>query len=73
MTVLLCQLRFGVEASEFPSSIGGVLLQCYLPEEGDEESNLDLLDADFFDDECVVIIYRLRGGESKSARGYLLH
>jgi hypothetical protein len=70
--VLLTQLRFGIEASELPSEIGIALLEYYLPEEylageGQEESQVDLelLDADFFDDECVVIIYRLRKKESQ--------
>ncbi|KAF8807426.1 hypothetical protein BYT27DRAFT_7099450 [Phlegmacium glaucopus] len=70
--LLLTQLRFGIEASELPSEIGIVLLEYYLPEEylageGQEESQLDLelLDADFFDDECVVIIYRLRKREKQ--------
>jgi hypothetical protein len=70
--VLLTQLRFGIEASELPSEIGIALLEYYLPEEylageGQEESQVDLelLDADFFDDECVVIIYRLRKRESQ--------
>ena len=70
--MLLTQLRFGIEASELPSEIGIALLEYYLPEEylageGQEESQVDLelLDADFFDDECVVIIYRLRKRESQ--------
>lgn len=70
--MLLTQLRFGIEASELPSEIGIALLEYYLPEEylageGQEESQVDLelLDADFFDDECVVIIYRLRKKESQ--------
>ncbi|KDR85006.1 hypothetical protein GALMADRAFT_233556 [Galerina marginata CBS 339.88] len=65
-TILLTQHRFGVEAPEPPSEIGIALLECYLPEEGQERSNFDLLDADFFDDECVVIVYRLRQGEEQS-------
>ncbi|PPQ80812.1 hypothetical protein CVT25_001937 [Psilocybe cyanescens] len=64
--LLLVKLRFGVEASELPSEIGIAVLECYLPEEGEEQSNFDLLDADFFDDECVVIIYRLREGEKQA-------
>ncbi|KAF8973944.1 anaphase-promoting complex, cyclosome, subunit 4-domain-containing protein [Flammula alnicola] len=63
-TMLLTQLRFGVEAAELPSEIGITLLECYLPEEDEEQSNFDLLDADFFDDECVVIVYRLVQGET---------
>ncbi|KAH9486913.1 hypothetical protein JR316_0000979 [Psilocybe cubensis] len=62
--LLLVELRFEVEAPELPSEIGVALLECYLTEEGEEQSNFDLLDADFFDDECVVIIYRLREGET---------
>ena len=70
--MLLTQLRFGIEASELPSEIGVALLEYYLPEEylageGQEgQLDLELLDVDFFDDECVVIIYRLRQRESQS-------
>ena len=71
--MLLTQLRFGIEASELPSEIGVGLLEYHLPEEylggeGQEESQVDLelLDAEFFDDECVVIVYRLRKKESQS-------
>lgn len=78
--MLLTQLRFGIEASELPSEIGIALLEYYLPEEylageGREESQVDLelLDADFFDDECVVIIYRLRKRESQCANIAILH
>ena len=48
-----------------PSEIGIALLECYLPEEESEaaRSNIALLDADFFDDECVVIVYRLQERE----------
>ncbi|KAJ3508934.1 hypothetical protein NLJ89_g5481 [Agrocybe chaxingu] len=77
-TMLLTQLRFSVEESGLPSQIGVALLECYLPEEGQEDSSLDLLDADFFDDECVVIVYRPRRGQKQislamvnySAAGY---
>ena len=78
--MLLTQLRFGIEASELPSEIGIALLEYYLPEEylageGQEESQVDLelVDADFFDDECVVIIYRLRKRESQSQMLTIAH
>lgn len=64
--LLLTQLHFGVEVSELPSEIGMVLLECYLLEEGEERSDFDLLEADFFDDECVVILYRLRQREKQT-------
>lgn len=40
--------------------VGVVLLECCLPLEAEESVvDLDLLEAEFFDDECVVIVYRL--------------
>ena len=70
--VLLTQLHFGAEVSELPSEIGIALLECYLLEEGEERSDFDLLEADFFDDECVVILYRLRQRESQCKRSFFL-
>ena len=78
--MLLTQLRFGIEASELSSEICIALLEYYLPEEyiageGQEESQVDLelLDADFFDDEYVIIIYRLRKRESQSQMLTIAH
>lgn len=70
--MLIAKLRFRVGMPEAPSEIGIALLECYLPEEEDEaaRSNLALLDADFFDDECVVIVYRLQERESESNRRF---
>jgi len=70
--VVLTQLHFGVEVSELPSEIGIALLECYLLEEGEERSDFDLLEADFFDDECVVILYRLRQRESQYKGSFFL-
>lgn len=66
ITVVLVQLRCDVEAAGVASDIGIALLECYLPEEEEDRSNIELLDADFFDDECVVIVYRLHSRESQS-------
>jgi len=71
--VLLTQLHFGVEVSELPSEIGIALLECYLLEEGEERSDFDLLEADFFDDEYVVILYRLRQRESQYKRSFFFN
>ncbi|KAF8203639.1 anaphase-promoting complex, cyclosome, subunit 4-domain-containing protein [Pholiota molesta] len=64
--LVLVQLRCDVEAAGVPSDIGIALLECYLPEEEEERSNIELLDADFFDDECVVIVYRLHSREKQA-------
>lgn len=69
--VLLVQLRFSIEASGLPLEIGVALLECHLPEEGQEESqpDIEILEADFFDEESVVIVYRLQTRESKLETG----
>lgn len=69
--VLLVQLRFSIEASGLPLEIGVALLECHLPEEVQEESqpDIEILEADFFDDESVVIVYRLQTRESKLKTG----
>jgi hypothetical protein len=54
------RLRFDTEASERLSTIDVVLLERGLPT-GEE---FDLSEADFFDDESIVIAYRLRGTDS---------
>lgn len=63
--LLLVQLRFSIEASGLPLEIGVALLECHLPEEGQEESqpDIEILEADFFDEESVVIVYRLQTRE----------
>jgi hypothetical protein len=42
------------------------VIECYLPD--GEEIEFDILDAGFFDDETVVIVYRLCGGNGESKR-----
>ncbi|KAF9481412.1 hypothetical protein BDN70DRAFT_876389 [Pholiota conissans] len=65
--MILVQFRCDIEAAEAQSEIGIALLECYLPEEEEEDrSNIELLDADFFDDECVVIVYRLDTREKQA-------
>ena len=60
--VCLARLRFN-EALESPFEVAIVLLERFLSDEW--ENDFDLLEADFFDDECMVIIYRLRTRPSK--------
>lgn len=43
-----------------PISIEGCLLECNIPNEDGVNQEFDILEAEFFDDECVVIVYRLR-------------
>lgn len=66
LDILFAQLRFALEANELPAGIGVAVLECHLAEEDEEDGHIELLEADFFDDECVVIVYRLRGKESGS-------
>lgn len=49
-------------AGELRAEIGVAVLECEIPEE--EEGEIKILNAEFFDDESVVIVYEL-GGESK--------
>ncbi|KAJ6610891.1 anaphase-promoting complex, cyclosome, subunit 4-domain-containing protein [Mycena sp. CBHHK59/15] len=75
--VCLARVRFGGKISQSPLPVGVALLECCLPAEQEEASpaHLELLEADFFDDECVVIVYRLRnqpasGGAFIATVGY---
>ncbi|KAG5722502.1 ATP-dependent RNA helicase DRS1 [Termitomyces sp. T112] len=62
----LSRLYYRKEALESPSEIGIALFEPFILM-GDEETSmgLDLLEADFLDDDYVVIVYRNRG-ENKS-------
>ncbi|KAF8216223.1 anaphase-promoting complex, cyclosome, subunit 4-domain-containing protein [Mycena galopus ATCC 62051] len=67
--------RFGGKTSQLPPSGGIVLLDGMLPAEQEEASalHLEILDAQFFDDSCVVIVYRIRnqpGGAFIATVGY---
>ena len=59
------QLRFSLEAVDVPPEIGVAVLECCLPEEEAGEGDIKPLNAEFFDDESVVIVYRLREGDSE--------
>lgn len=52
------------EASHIPPPTDIALLECRLTEEAQEQlaltDDFDLLEADFFDDESIVIVFRLR-------------
>ncbi|PPQ64261.1 hypothetical protein CVT24_008399, partial [Panaeolus cyanescens] len=68
--VILTQLRAEVGEGEVASEIGVGLLQCYLPEEdGQGTMDLELVDGEFFDDEWLIIVYRVREGEKKTYIG----
>lgn len=43
-----------------PVSIGICLLECFVANEDGVRVDIDLLNAEFFDDETIVIVYRLR-------------
>lgn len=64
--LILARLRFK-EASSVPYEVGFVPIECCLEDEApDEPPSFDLLEAEYFDDEFIVIIYRLRS-KDKSA------
>ncbi len=65
--MVLVQLRIPVEAIDLPSEVGVAILECCHAE---EESNIDILNVDFFDDDYVVIVYRHREGESLCKKGF---
>ena len=48
---------------DVPPEIGVAVLECCLPEEEAGEGDIKPLNAEFFDDESVVIVYRLREGD----------
>ena len=62
--MILARLRFK-EASSVPYEVGFVPIECCLEDEApDEPPSFDLLEAEYFDDEFIVIIYRLRSKDS---------
>jgi hypothetical protein len=56
-------MRYNQEASHIPSPIDVALLECRISAEAREQlkmvDDFDLLEADFFDDESIVIVLRL--------------
>lgn len=58
-TVCLARQRYGDKTLQLPIHVEIAMLECSFAEEGEEAVELELLEAEFFDDECVVIIYRL--------------
>ena len=59
-TVYLTRLRYGHEAPSL-NDLGVAILECRLREDSHGIVDFDLLDADFFDDESLVIVYRAQG------------
>ena len=58
--VCLVRVRYEQEASNKSAHIAVAMLECYLGGESQEhQDSFDLLEADFFDDESMVIVYRL--------------
>lgn len=61
--IFLCisRVRFGAAPSQLPLSVGIALLEGLLPaeQEGVEPMHLEILDAGFFDDSSIVIVYRI--------------
>jgi anaphase-promoting complex subunit 4 len=63
--VILTRLRFN-EANGIPHEIGFIAIKICLSEESNERRpGFELLEAEFFDDELIVVIYRLRSKDSK--------
>ncbi|KAG6911951.1 hypothetical protein DXG01_000199 [Tephrocybe rancida] len=60
--LFIVRLLYKNEALESPSEVGVVLLEPFSLAGLEETSTgLDLLEVDFLDDECVVIVYRVHG------------
>lgn len=58
----LCLARVQYGSEEPPDALVEMcLLECCIENEDGSKEELDVLEAEFFDDECVVIVYRLRG------------
>ncbi|KAJ7783806.1 anaphase-promoting complex, cyclosome, subunit 4-domain-containing protein [Mycena maculata] len=71
----LARVRFGGKTSQLPPSVGIALLDGTLPAEQEVAGpvHLEILDAQFFDDASVVIVYRIRnqpGGAFIATVGY---
>ncbi|KAJ7487618.1 anaphase-promoting complex, cyclosome, subunit 4-domain-containing protein [Mycena galericulata] len=71
----LARVRFGGRTSQLPLSVGIALLDGTLPAEQEVAGpvHLEILDAQFFDDASVVIVYRIRdqpGGAFIATVGY---
>ncbi|KAJ7706158.1 anaphase-promoting complex, cyclosome, subunit 4-domain-containing protein [Mycena rosella] len=65
----LARVRFGgTTTSQLPLSVGIALLEGLLPaeQEGAGPVHLEVLDAEFFDDSSVVIVYRIPGQPGKA-------
>ena len=62
----MAQLRFSNEAPETPLEVNVALLEPVPPtEEEGSFDDVDLLEADFLDDENIVMVFRLRSNPSK--------
>ncbi|KAJ6604670.1 anaphase-promoting complex, cyclosome, subunit 4-domain-containing protein [Mycena vulgaris] len=64
----LARVRFGGKTSQLPLSVGIALLEGLLPAEQEDAApvHLEILDAEFFDDSSVVIVYRIQGQPARA-------
>jgi hypothetical protein len=66
-SVCLSRMRYGGDLSEVPPVTAVALLDCSVRRgnsgHGEKVCDLDLLGADFFDDESMVVLYRCRKGD----------
>jgi hypothetical protein len=65
--VTLCQSRYDHASSDSQQGTGCAVLECVdSTEDSTETTPIDILDAQFFDDELLVIVYRaLSDGEGE--------
>jgi hypothetical protein len=68
--VCLVRLEFGQEGSAARPELTYAVIDCVLTVEENEESSTPavLLDLEFFDDDCLVVVCRTRSLEGKVVR-----
>jgi len=69
--VCILQLYFNPEEGA-SADLGVAMLECRLAEAGISEAEFTLLNTEFFDDQSLVIVYRVRGSASKISP-YIFH
>ena len=56
-------MRYGAEMRDLSPAVDVILLECRLPESSTDEPDFEVLGLEFFDDETMIILYKVRGAE----------